>query len=148
MATIIAPASARGGGGIISSNRNQLFLVLLLIFIPIIAYRENITLAFKQSNNKNNDNKKVLSQEAYNSYKLNIPLFEAVKSNDIDLVRSLLEGDRKKNDNNNSDKSPYNVNAEDPKGITPLIEATLLGNVDLVNLLLSHGSNAKPAEGY
>ena len=113
MATIIAPASARGGGGIISSNRNQLFLVLLLIFIPIIAYRENITLAFKQSNNKNNDNKKVLSQEAYNSYKLNIPLFEAVKSNDIDLVRSLLEGDRKKNDNNNSDKSPYNVNAEE-----------------------------------
>ena len=91
-----------------------------------------------------------MSQEAYNSYKLNTPLFEAVKSNenDIDLVRSLLEGDRKKNDNNNSDKSPYNVNAEDPKGITPLIEATLLGNVDLVNLLLSHGSNAKPAEGY
>jgi ankyrin repeat protein len=114
-----------------------LFLVLLLIFIPIIAYRENIILDFKQSNN-NNDNKKVLSREAYNSYKLNTPLFEAVKSNDIDLVRSLLEGDRKKNDNNNSDKSPYNVNAEDPKGITPLIEATLLGNVDLVNLLLSH----------
>ena len=143
MAIIIAPASTRGGGGIISSNRNRLFLVLLLIFIPIIAYRENITLDFKQSNNK-----KVLSQEAYNSYKLNTPLFEAVKSNDIDLVRSLLEGDRKKNDNNNSDKSPYNVNAEDPKGITPLIEATLLVNVDLVNLLLSHGSNAKPAEGY
>ena len=119
MAIIIAPASTRGGGGIISSNRNRLFLVLLLIFIPIIAYRENITLDFKQSNNK-----KVLSQEAYNSYKLNTPLFEAVKSNDIDLVRSLLEGDRKKNDNNNSDKSPYNVNAEDPTGITPLIEAT------------------------
>lgn len=89
-----------------------------------------------------------MSQEAYNSYKLNTPLFEAVKSNEIDLVRSLLEGDRKKNDNNNSDNSPYNVNAEDPKGITPLIEATLLGNVDLVNLLLSHGSNAQPAEGY
>lgn len=87
--------------------------------------------------------------EAFNSYKLNLPLFEAVKSNDLGLVRKLLEGGVDgKQGGGASHISFYNVNAEDSKGITPLIEATLLGNVELVELLLLHGARAQPSPGF
>lgn len=80
-----------------------------------------------------------------NSYDQNAPLFEAIKSDNIELVRTLLK------DGFDGDKGElkrritfYNTNAEDENGITPLIEATLLGNVQLVNLLLLHGARAQP----
>lgn len=85
---------------------------------------------------------------SFNSHEHNAPLFEAVKSNNTELVRSLLtvvDIDTRKSDNISYH---YNVNAEDPEGITPLIEATLLGNVELVELLLHHGSHAQPLPGF
>ena len=166
-----------GGGGSIeslfSTNRGRAIILSFLLFIPIISYKDNILFAFSQQqqqqqppppNNNNvpsdNNNK---AQDAFNSYKLNTPLFEAVKSNDLELTRSLLSGGVVSTDNNNdssannnnNDKSKslgkvtfYNVNAEDPKGITPLIEATLLGNIELVELLLLHGAKAQPSPGF
>jgi len=92
-----------------------------------------------------------LVSEAFNSYKLNTPIFEAVKNNDLELVRSLLEGgidDGKNNKQKDAKISYYNVNAEDPQGITPLIEATLLGNFELVELLLFNGAHAQPSPGF
>jgi ankyrin repeat protein len=79
------------------------------------------------------------------SYKPNRPLFDAIKSNNIELTRLLLDGVSKtaKETNNN-----YDVNAETEEGFTPLIEATLTGNVDLVKLLLNHGAKAQPAPGF
>ncbi len=79
------------------------------------------------------------------SYAANQPLFEAVKSNNFELTRMLLEGVSKtaKETNNN-----YVINCEDPQGMTPLIEATLVGNIDLVKLLLSHGARAQPLAGF
>lgn len=79
------------------------------------------------------------------SYAANQPLFEAVKSNNIDLTRMLLDGvsTTAKETNNN-----YDINCEDPQGMTPLIEATLIGNIELVKLLLSHGARAQPLPGF
>ena len=78
-------------------------------------------------------------------YVANKPLFDAVKSNNFELTRMLLEGvsTTSKETNNN-----YDINCEDEHGLTPLIEATLLGNVDLVKLLLSHGARAQPLPGF
>ena len=82
---------------------------------------------------------------AGSSYAANQPLFDAVKTNNIELTRLLLDGVSKtaKETNNN-----YDINCEDPQGMTPLIEATLVGNVDLVKLLLSHGARAQPLPGF
>lgn len=79
------------------------------------------------------------------SYEANKPLFEAVKSNNFELTRMLLDGvsESAKETNNN-----YDTNCEDSQGMTPLIEATLIGNVDLVKLLLSHGARAQPLPGF
>jgi hypothetical protein len=88
----------------------------------------------------------VMSEAAIDSsYKPNRPLFDAIKSNNIELTRLLLDGVSKtaKETNNN-----YDVNAETEEGFTPLIEATLTGNVDLVKLLLNHGAKAQPAPGF
>ena len=82
------------------------------------------------------------STEAFSSYKLNLPLFEAVKSDDIQLVKTLLQGSTQDGQKN------YNVNAEDAQGITPIIEATLLGNQEMVELLMEHGATAQPAPGF
>ena len=82
-------------------------------------------------------------QQQFSSYKLNLPLFEAVKSNNVQLVQSLLQHTTENNQNTN-----YNVNAEDAQGITPIIEATLLGNIEMVELLLAHGATAQPAPGF
>lgn len=91
-----------------------------------------------------------LLSDAFNSYKLNGPLFEAVRSDDLELVRSLLEGgiDKKTKLKSTKSKVYYNVNAEDPQGLTPLIEAILVGNVELVEFLLVHGARAQPSEGF
>ena len=79
------------------------------------------------------------------SYEANRPLFDAVKSSNIELTRMLLDGvSRSAKESNNN----YDINCEDPKGMTPLIEATLIGNTDLVQLLLSHGARAQPLPGF
>mmetsp|Transcript_4376 Transcript_4376/g.8717 ORF Transcript_4376/g.8717 Transcript_4376/m.8717 type:complete len:306 (+) Transcript_4376:163-1080(+) len=100
----------------------------------------------------------------FSTYEANLPLFEAVKQNDLKQVRALLEGDAntlnidnpENNDKNNQQgnktakdtTTKFDVNAEDPKGITPIIEATLLGATPIVELLLSHGATAQPAPGF
>lgn len=92
-------------------------------------------------------NNAVMSEGAIDSsYKPNRPLFDAIKSNNIELTRLLLDGVSKtaKDLTNNN----YDVNAETEEGYTPLIEATLTGNVDLVKLLLSHGAKAQPSPGF
>ncbi|KAL7449383.1 hypothetical protein ACHAWC_003242 [Mediolabrus comicus] len=81
---------------------------------------------------------------AFSSYKLNLPLFEAVKSNNIQLVQSLLQGGQQQQ----QQQTNYNVNAEDAQGITPIIEASLLGNIEMVELLMLHGANAQPQPGF
>ncbi len=92
----------------------------------------------------------VISREAAevtdsSHYEANQPLFDAVKSNNFELTRMLLDGvsESAKETNNN-----YDINCEDPQGMTPLIEATLIGNTDLVKLLLSHGARAQPLPGF
>jgi len=146
-------ATSRGSKeSIFSTNRGRIIILLLLICIPLISYWEDIVIIFVQPPTQNNGIKSSQqSQDAFNSYKLNTPLFEAVKSDDIELVRKLLnDGENTDNNNNNNGGKVvyYNVNAEDPKGLTPLIEATLIGNVDLVKLLLLHGAKAQPLPGF
>lgn len=147
-------ATSRGSKeSIFSTNRGRIIILLLLICIPLISYWEDIVIVFVQPPTQNNGIKlSQQSQDAFNSYKLNTPLFEAVKSDDIELVRKLLnDGENNDNNNNNNDGGKvvyYNVNAEDPKGLTPLIEATLIGNVDIVKLLLVHGAKPQPLQGF
>ena len=145
-------ATSRGSKeSIFSTNRGRIIILLLLICIPLISYWEDVVIIFSQPPTQNNAIKSLQqSQDAFNSYKLNTPLFEAVKSADIELVRKVLnDGENNNNSNNNGGKVVYyNVNAEDPKGLTPLIEATLIGNVDLVKLLLLHGAKAQPLPGF
>jgi len=130
------------------TNRGRAVLLSLIIFIPLISFREELVFALTPPPPQERSDE--LTSEAFNSYKLNGPLFEAVRSDDLELVRSLLEGgiDKKTKVKNTKSRSYYNVNAEDSVGITPLIEATLLGNVELVELLLIHGARAQPSEGF
>lgn len=138
----ISSASGRGGM-LFSTNRGRCFLLALLALIPLISYRADI-LRFSSPLPREGSNEQ--ASDAFNSYSLNSPLFEAIKSNNLELVRSLLEGGV---DNKGKTKTIYyNVNAEDPKGLTPLIEATLLGNAEMAQLLLLHGARAQPAEGF
>ena len=104
------------------------------------SYRESRVLSPSSSTERE---EKAL-QEAFNSYKQNAPLFAAVKSNDVELVRTLL----KDGISGKGKMTFFNVNAEDDKGITPLIEATLLGSVQLVNLLISNGARSQPFPGF
>ena len=117
-------------------RRYKAIVVLIVIFVLV-------TMTY--SSYRNSQPISGASSDGFNSYDQNKPLFEAIKSDNIDLVRTLLregidddEGDVKKR------ITFYNTNAEDENGITPLIEATLLGNVQLVNLLLLHGARAQP----
>ena len=149
-----APSSSanRGDvGNIFSINRGRAVLLSLLMFIPLISFREDIKSVFVFAPSLPSERLDELVSEAFNSYKLNTPIFEAVKNNDLELVRSLLEGgidDGKNNKQKDAKISYYNVNAEDPQGITPLIEATLLGNFELVELLLFNGAHAQPSPGF
>mmetsp|Transcript_22174 Transcript_22174/g.47691 ORF Transcript_22174/g.47691 Transcript_22174/m.47691 type:complete len:261 (+) Transcript_22174:66-848(+) len=147
-ASATSSASSRGGMLCLFTNRGRVILISILILIPLVSYRKDILSAFAPFPPQ--EQSEELVSEAFNSYKLNSPLFEAVRSNDLELVRSLLEGGI---DNNSKQKKTktrtyYNVNAEDSKGLTPLIEATLLGNVELAELLLLHGARAQPSEGF
>ncbi|KAL7554341.1 hypothetical protein ACHAWF_018108 [Thalassiosira exigua] len=139
------------------TNRGRAALLLLLALVPLAFHWED----FASLPLKDQEQSDELASAAFNSYKLNAPLFEAVKSNDVRLVRSLLEGgiddDRgEKRDGRKrrgaagvaKQKSYYNANAEDARGITPLIEATLLGSSDLVDLLLLRGARAQPSPGF
>jgi len=117
-------------------RRYKAIVVLIVIFVLV-------TMTY--SSYRNSQPISGASSDGFNSYDQNKPLFEAIKSDNIDLVRTLLregidddEGDVKKR------ITFYNTNAEDENGITPLIEATLLGNVQLVNLLFLHGARAQP----
>lgn len=64
-------------------------------------------------------------------------LFALVKNNDIELVKSLL-----------SENTDLDINAEDENGITALIEACIIGNVTIVEILLENGSLAEPLPGF
>eukprot|EP00578_Thalassiosira_sp_NH16_P000961 CAMPEP_0181134784 /NCGR_PEP_ID=MMETSP1071-20121207/32274_1 /TAXON_ID=35127 /ORGANISM="Thalassiosira sp., Strain NH16" /LENGTH=313 /DNA_ID=CAMNT_0023221329 /DNA_START=223 /DNA_END=1164 /DNA_ORIENTATION=+ len=141
-----------GGGGIetlFSTNRGRAILLALLAFVPLISRRNGLLSAFSFVPSPLQESPDELASDAFNSYKLNAPLFEAVKSDNLELVRSLLEGGVDGKATRHDQKITfYNVNAEDPKGLTPLIEATLVGNVDLVELLLMHGARAQPSPGF
>lgn len=68
-----------------------------------------------------------------------LPLFEAIKAQNIDKVRSLIK----------ESKTPKeDIVNEDERGMTPLIEATLTGNISLVKLLTDAGAPAQPAKGF
>lgn len=142
----------------LSTGRGSAIVFLLLLLIPIIQHLEDFKWAQTPSLIIEQEKSKELASDAFNSYKLNAPLFEAVKNSDLELVQSLLEGgiDANKKVRNRKTESEtseakisfYNVNCEDPQGITPLIEATLLGNNEMIQLLLIHGAKAQPAPGF
>ncbi|KAL3797400.1 hypothetical protein HJC23_010526 [Cyclotella cryptica] len=112
----------------LNSNRGRLLLLSLFISIPLINFFSTIIDTIKSSP------KSPTTSEAYQK---NRPLFQAVKSNNLAQLKILL-----------NDSTTYDVNAEDAEGITPLIEATLLGNYDMVSFLLSRGALAQPSPGF
>ena len=127
-----------------NGKSRRLFLSLpAVLLLVLLSYR----LLFMSPSLSNHEPPGGVEHESVNSYEYNAPLFEAVKSNNIELVRSLLTDGVVDNTNKNK-KNYYNINAEDSLGITPLIEAILLGNVELVELLLLHGAHAQPLPGF
>ena len=147
-----------------SSNRGRLMLLsLVVILFPLFHFWEDFlsvvapTPPLKSEsasssawNIPDSDRKTDVTSDIlkkYDSYEAALPLFEAVKSNDLQKVRSLLDGNGIKTSNNHS-TTKIDVNAEDPKGLTPIIEATLLGATPIINLLLSHGAHAQPLPGF
>ena len=65
-----------------------------------------------------------------------LPLHNAVKQNDIEKVKEIIQNEA------------VNINSEDENGITPLIEACISGNEDIVYFLLEAGSPAQPLDGF
>ena len=69
-------------------------------------------------------------------------LVSAIRAEQLDSVRTLL---KEAEDRGTKDSI---INEEYEKGITPLIEATLTGNIELVKLLLTAGAPAMPPPGF
>ena len=65
-----------------------------------------------------------------------LKLHEAVRKNDVEQLNTLL-----------SDIT-FDKNEEDENGVTALIEACIIGNEDIVKLLLDAGCPAQPAPGF
>ena len=65
-------------------------------------------------------------------------LREAVKQNDIEIIKAILQKEESKTD----------INQEDDNGITPLIEACIEGNAAIVELFLHAGCPAQPNDGF
>lgn len=65
-----------------------------------------------------------------------LPLHAAVKDNDIAKINEILQ-----------DKN-VNINMEDENGITALIEACIIGNEEIVKILLDAGCPAQPVDGF
>ena len=76
-----------------------------------------------------------MSSKEVSSSALELPLHEAVRSDDISKVKHLLS-------------TSIDKNAEDDNGVTPLIEACISGNIEIVQLLLNAGCPAQPAPGF
>jgi ankyrin repeat protein len=135
-----------------TSRARAIIALSLLAFFVIFtsSYRDSRILSPTTSSSSSvNEREDAALREAFNSYRLNAPLFEAVKSGDVDLVRAMLKDGISGSYRGGDERvSFYNVNAEDVNGITPLIEASLLGDVKLVNMLLSAGARAQPLPGY
>lgn len=130
------------------NGRPRLFLSLPAIVLLVLSFRLLFLTPYSPFPRHDESSSEAASEE-FNSYEFNAPLFEAVKSNNVELVRSLLKGGVVADEGININKiNYYNINAEDPSGITPLIEATLVGSVELVELLLLHGARAQPLPGF
>lgn len=65
-----------------------------------------------------------------------LPLHDAVKQNDIEKLSEIIES------------NIVDINSEDENGVTPLIEACISGNQEIVKLLLDAGSPAQPPDGF
>lgn len=110
----------------LNANR-RIVLVSLILIIPFTNYLSEIFSTMGTTSTSTDDN---------TYYPINQPLFEAVKANKLNEVKSLLQS------------TIYDPNAEDSEGITPLIEATLLGNSEMVSYLVSKGARVQPSPGF
>ena len=110
------------------NSKRRILLVSLILIIPLTTYLDEI-LSTVGGTSKTSD--------IADPYQRNLPLFEAVKANRLTDVQKLLTSSKQ-----------YDPNAEDPDGITPLIEATLLGNFEMVSLLIGKGAKAQPLPGF
>lgn len=131
-----------GGGGAAGANggslqrqilrpTNMLLLFLLsialLTFLGTKSHEAKKEAAAASSNNLRGEDDTELKP---------LPLFDAIRAQNIDKVKYLIE------------KEGKDVNEEDEKGITPLIEATLSGNESLVKLIMEAGAPAQPPPGF
>lgn len=109
------------------NSHRRILLILFILLLPLTTYLEEIFSIIGAPLRKSDD-----------PYKINLPLFEAVKANKLNEVKLLLQ----------DSTAHYNPNAEDPEGITPLIEATLLSNYEMVSFLIANGAKAQPLPGF
>eukprot|EP00574_Skeletonema_japonicum_P007495 CAMPEP_0201715274 /NCGR_PEP_ID=MMETSP0593-20130828/1489_1 /ASSEMBLY_ACC=CAM_ASM_000672 /TAXON_ID=267983 /ORGANISM="Skeletonema japonicum, Strain CCMP2506" /LENGTH=197 /DNA_ID=CAMNT_0048204721 /DNA_START=14 /DNA_END=607 /DNA_ORIENTATION=+ len=74
-----------------------------------------------------------------------LPLHEAVRNNDITTIQHLLSTSTSSTTTTTTNQI---INAQDENGITPLIEACISGNIQIVHLLLNAGCPAQPKPGF
>ena len=98
----------------------------LLTFLGTISHEAKKAAAASGNNLRSEDGAKLKP----------LPLFDAIRAQNMDKVKYLIQTEGK------------DVNEEDEKGITPLIEATLTRNEPMVQFIMEAGAPAQPPPGF
>ena len=128
-----------GGSGAFSANNSSslqrqimrptnmlLFFLLSIDLLTFLGTRSHEAKKAAASNLRGEDGTKLKP----------LPLFDAIRAQNMDKVKYLIQEEGK------------DVNEEDEKGITPLIEATLTRNEPMVQFILEAGAPAQPPPGF